>query len=85
MPNEAEADSRSPVTEPVEPPVSIRREWCKACGICIEFCPKKVFDADEEGHPIIARPEECSSCQICEQLCPDFAVSVRRKRRAPKS
>lgn len=19
-------------------------EWCKACGICAEFCPKKVFD-----------------------------------------
>lgn len=65
-------------------PVSIKREWCKACGICIEFCPKKVFDTDDEGRPVIARPEDCGSCQICEQLCPDFAVCVRRKTRGRK-
>lgn len=66
------------------PPVSIKAEWCKACGICVEFCPLKVFDTDEESCPVIARPEACSLCRICEQLCPDFAIRVRRdKEREP--
>jgi len=66
-------------------PVIIRREWCKACGICIEFCPRKVFEADEEGHPVIAHPEACSLCKICQQLCPDFALDVRGEKRARKN
>jgi 2-oxoglutarate ferredoxin oxidoreductase subunit delta len=68
-----------------DPPVSVKREWCKACGICVEFCPKKVFDSDEEGRPIISHPEACSLCRICEQLCPDFAARVRREDRAQRN
>jgi len=66
-------------------PVTIKREWCKACGICIEFCPKKVFESDAEGNPSIAHPEACSLCGICQQLCPDFAITVRREKRARKN
>lgn len=83
--------SAAPVAGPGEqagagttPPVSIKPEWCKACGICVEFCPKKVFDADEEGRPVVSRPEACSLCLICEQLCPDFAARVRRDERASR-
>jgi len=25
----------------------INREWCKACGICVHFCPKNVLELDE--------------------------------------
>ncbi len=84
MPNEHGAGPIGAV-EPKDPPVSVRREWCKACGICAEFCPKKVFTTDEEGRPVISHPEACSACQICEQLCPDFAIRVRRDKRAPRS
>lgn len=83
--------SAAPVAGPGEhasdgtvPPVSIKLEWCKACGICVEFCPKKVFDADEEGRPVVSRPDACSLCLICEQLCPDFAARVRRDERASR-
>jgi len=67
-----------------DPPVTIKTEWCKACGICVEFCPKKALDVDEEGRPVVVRPEACGLCGICEQLCPDFAIRVRREERAPK-
>lgn len=80
----AGAGSRTQAESQPNPPVSIKREWCKACGICIEFCPKKVFDSDEEGHPIVSRPEACGLCRLCEQLCPDFAVMVRRDNRVGK-
>ncbi len=28
--------------------VIINREWCKGCGICVAFCPKKALDLDDE-------------------------------------
>jgi 2-oxoglutarate ferredoxin oxidoreductase subunit delta len=52
--------------------------WCKGCGLCVEFCPTKVFETDGEGRPVVAHPEECTGCGWCEWHCPDFAISVRR-------
>ncbi len=82
MNREAGGNPGNQAQGPAGPPVSIRREWCKSCGICVEFCPKKVFESDEEGRPVVAHPEACSLCRICEQLCPDFAARVRREERA---
>lgn len=62
-------------------PVTLDLELCKACGICIELCPDKVFDRDGLGYPLLARPEACSRCLICELHCPDFAIEVRRRER----
>jgi 2-oxoglutarate ferredoxin oxidoreductase subunit delta len=62
-------------------------DWCKACGICIAFCPKDVFVRNEEGKPVIERADECNGCRFCEQHCPDFAITIGerypdRRRRA---
>lgn len=54
-------------------------DWCKACGICIAFCPKKVFDRDEEGKPVIERPDDCNGCRFCELHCPDFAITIKER------
>lgn len=56
--------------------ITINKKWCKKCGICVEFCPKKVFSKDEEGSPVAAHPENCVGCRICEKRCPDFAIKV---------
>lgn len=55
----------------------IYRDWCKACGICIAFCPKQVFDRDEGGKPVAARPDDCIGCLFCEIHCPDFAITIQ--------
>ena len=60
-------------------PIVIYKKWCKACGICIELCPQKVFDADRDGYPIVARGLDCTQCSICWIHCPDFAIISTEK------
>ena len=66
--------------------IDIFKAWCKACGICIAFCPKGVLAIDEEGYPFVKDLDACTGCGWCEIRCPDFAITVesRRKRRGIK-
>ncbi|MBO5492060.1 MAG: ferredoxin family protein [Pyramidobacter sp.] len=59
--------------------ITINRKWCKSCGICVAFCPKKVFDADRDGAPVVARPQDCVACTLCVMRCPDFALKVEKE------
>jgi 2-oxoglutarate ferredoxin oxidoreductase subunit delta len=58
--------------------VTLFGTWCKGCGICIEFCPQGVFEANGQGRPVIAHPERCTACHWCDTHCPDMAITVRR-------
>ncbi|MEI8173150.1 MAG: 4Fe-4S binding protein [Deltaproteobacteria bacterium] len=55
--------------------------WCKSCGICSAFCPKKVIGCDDTGAPVIEKPDECIGCRFCELHCPDFAITVQERNR----
>ena len=56
--------------------VVINTAWCKGCGICAAFCPKKVLAIKNEK-VFKANPEECIKCGNCELRCPDYAIFVR--------
>ena len=64
------------------PNIAINSEWCKACHICVEVCPRHVLAVDKKVfrrgfHPVVvARPEDCTACLQCELLCPDLAITV---------
>jgi 2-oxoglutarate ferredoxin oxidoreductase subunit delta len=80
----------SPVVEqsPAEPAspkknhfdVTFYRDWCKACGLCMAFCPKKIILADKNGKPVVNEPDQCIGCRFCEMHCPDFAITVSERR-----
>lgn len=55
------------------------QDWCKACGICIAFCPKKVFRAQKDGKPVVEHPDACNGCLFCELHCPDFAITIKER------
>lgn len=65
--------------------VTIDPKWCKKCGICAAFCPKKVFTFKSGNVPEVTGEDQCIGCRLCEQRCPDFAVSVGGKKHESKS
>ncbi len=62
--------------------VAVDPKQCKACGYCVEMCPRQVFEAGSElnaaGYEFMSasRPEQCVGCLSCVMVCPDFALSV---------
>lgn len=56
--------------------VSVNTAWCKACGICIEFCPKKALGQNDDDKAVWKHPDKCIRCGLCEQRCPDFAIEL---------
>ena len=51
----------------------INASWCKGCGICVAFCPRKVL-ALENDRVKITDEESCIKCGLCELRCPDYAI-----------
>jgi len=62
--------------------VTIDRELCKGCLLCIRACPFGVLAEDtamnSSGvYPVIAgTPDACTSCASCYRVCPDCAITV---------
>ncbi|QJB57499.1 4Fe-4S binding protein [Pseudodesulfovibrio sp. zrk46] len=59
--------------------VTVYPDWCKGCGICVEFCPANVLELSEHGKAVVAREDDCIRCGFCELHCPDFAIIVKDK------
>ncbi len=71
-PEKKQAKKKAPV-------IDIFRAWCKGCGICVAFCPKKALARDEAGIPYVKDPEACAGCGLCELRCPDFAITIEKE------
>ncbi len=62
--------------------ITVNEDWCKKCGICIQFCPKKVLVANKKGCPVAEHIDDCIQCMLCELRCPDIAISVEKNKKA---
>ena len=51
-------------------------DWCKGCGICAAFCPRKVLEIKHEKVVVVNR-DACIKCALCELRCPDYAIYVK--------
>jgi 2-oxoglutarate ferredoxin oxidoreductase subunit delta len=67
------------------PKIDIYKAWCKACGICVAFCPTGVLATDEGGYPYVKDIEKCINCGWCEIRCPDFAITVEKRTKDKKT
>lgn len=47
--------------------------WCKGCGICVAFCPRKVLKLVDDK-VAVEDEENCIRCGQCELRCPDYAI-----------
>lgn len=56
-------------------------ERCKACGLCIQNCPKQAITMTEvlnsSGYKFVSVEEQkCIGCGICYTVCPDGVFSI---------
>ncbi len=62
--------------------VSIDRELCKGCMLCVRACPFSVLEEDSVlnsagVYPVKAENmESCTGCASCYRVCPDCAITV---------
>lgn len=63
--------------------VTIEKERCKGCGLCVKFCPKGLLgiasESNESGYfPAEVLKEGCVGCLSCALMCPDTAIRVKQ-------
>lgn len=64
--------------------VEIDSRTCKACGLCIAFCPRKVLQPGESVNALGYRAtryrgDGCIGCGICREVCPEPGVIAVHK------
>ncbi|MBW1804920.1 MAG: 4Fe-4S binding protein [Deltaproteobacteria bacterium] len=75
--------------EKVRGNITIDRELCKGCYLCISVCSQEVISIAEglnqQGYyPVEFKEKEengkrCIACSMCATICPDVAIEVYRE------
>ena len=55
--------------------IEIQESACRACRLCVEVCPTKVFTFDEgKARATLGEAEDCIACLSCAYDCPSGAI-----------
>lgn len=55
--------------------ISVDKDKCTHCGLCISDCTTGCIDFDSENFPKTVDEKRCISCQHCLAICPTGALS----------
>ncbi|MDD5730209.1 MAG: 4Fe-4S binding protein [Candidatus Omnitrophica bacterium] len=64
--------------------ITINRDKCKGCLLCISFCPKGAIVLDKDLNARGAKPvkfkgdSDCLGCMMCALICPDCCIEVEK-------
>jgi 2-oxoglutarate ferredoxin oxidoreductase subunit delta len=64
------------------PLVSIDRDRCKGCELCVGACPQQVLTMSRrinvKGYfpSEVCEPYRCIGCRRCALTCPDVAIAI---------
>ena len=57
-------------------PVTVDKEKCTGCGLCVEVCSVEAISLSPQKEIKIEK-ERCLECGACEDECPNGAITVR--------
>ena len=69
-------------TEKNQPKVKLNEDKCKGCDLCLNLCPKHVFEESPEiglkGYKtrLVKSENECNDCGLCQYFCPEGAIAL---------
>lgn len=65
--------------------ITIAKELCKGCGLCVANCPKKILEispacSNDKGYFYVTVTDMsmCIGCASCALMCPDNVIEVER-------
>lgn len=65
--------------------LTINKEACKGCGLCVNACPKGILQvsktvSNNQGYFVVEEiaPDKCIACAFCATMCPDCVIKVEK-------
>jgi 2-oxoglutarate ferredoxin oxidoreductase subunit delta len=64
--------------------ISINKDRCKGCSLCVNFCPVKILQLGESSNlmgyrNVVCLDEgKCIGCQSCVRMCPDCVIGITK-------
>jgi heterodisulfide reductase subunit A len=55
----------------------IRKEKCSGCGLCVEICPYKAIELNEEEKVAVINAALCKGCGACVSSCRGNAIELK--------
>ncbi|MEO0020750.1 MAG: 4Fe-4S dicluster domain-containing protein [candidate division WOR-3 bacterium] len=62
--------------------VTIEKNRCKGCELCVTYCPKQVLamskEINDKGYfyAQVVNQDACIACRFCGMMCPDTAIEI---------